>query len=167
MCLTILFKRLPFAAAGAIALALLSAPPLQAAPATLGTVIGAALLCRSHLDNHYFHAWLTAAYGPAYKHEGGAYWFKADGNLWGAQVAEIWVSDDTSELVFVGAITETMPEELGKAIRAAAGVQFEPADPSAFPLRVSREGSSIVYLANKSKIFCAKYKPIPVGTAAR
>ena len=164
---TILFKRFPFAAAGAFACVWLAAPVVQAAPSTLGTVIGSALLCRSHLDNIYFHDWLTKAYGPAYKHEGGAYWFKGDGNLWGAQMAEFWVSDDTSELIFIGAVAETTPEELDKAIRAAASVSHEPVDKSAFALRASREGSTIAYFANKSKIFCAKYKPIPVGTAAR
>lgn len=30
-----------------------------AAPSTFGPVIGSALLCRSQLDNAYFHAYLT------------------------------------------------------------------------------------------------------------
>ncbi len=158
----------PFSAGGALVLsALIAAPAVLAAPSTLGPVIGSALLCRSHLDNAYFHAWLSSAYGPSYKHEGGAYWFKADGNLWGEQVAEIMVSDDTSELVFIGAVTETTPDKLDEAIRKSVGVRHDARDASAFPVRASRQGSSIVYFANKSKIFCAKYKPIPVGTSGR
>ena len=80
-----------------------------AAPSTFGPVIGSALLCRSHLDNKYFLSYLTSAFGPSYKREGGAYWFKADGLLWGTPVTDILLSDDSSELVFVGAVTDAAP----------------------------------------------------------
>jgi len=134
-----------------------------AAPSTFGPVIGSAILCRSHLDNAYFHSYLSSAFGPSYKHEGGAYWFKADGTLWGAPVTEVMVSDDTSELVFVGAVAETTPDKLDEAIRGAAGVRHRPADSSAFPVRQSVPGSKIVYFNAKSKIYCAKYKPLPAA----
>ena len=152
-----------WAARIAAALALLCAVPAQAAPSTFGPVIGSAILCRSHLDNAYFHSWLSAAFGPAYKHEGGAYWFKADGTLWGAPVAEVMVSDDTSELVFVGAITETTPDKLDEAIRGTAGTRHVAVDNSAFPVRSSGLGSKIVYFNDKAKIYCARYKPLPMG----
>jgi hypothetical protein len=132
-----------------------------AAPTTFGPVIGSALLCRSHLDNAYFHDYLSSAFGPSYKHEGGAYWFKADGNLWGAPVSDILLSDDTSDLVFVGAVSEVAPDKLDEAIRAAVGVRHVAADASAFPVRQSGPGSKIVYFKAKSKIYCAKYKPLP------
>ena len=131
------------------------------APSTFGPVIGSAILCRSHLDNAYFHSYLSAAFGPAYKHEGGAYWFKADGTLWGAPVSDIMISDDTSDLVFVGAVTETTPDKLAESIRGAAGVRYDAADASRFPVRASRPGGKIVYFNTRSKIFCAKYKPLP------
>ncbi|HEY0060914.1 MAG TPA: hypothetical protein VGC21_02265 [Telluria sp.] len=133
-----------------------------AAPSTFGPVIGTALLCRSHLDNAYFQSYLTTAFGPSYKHEGGAYWFKADGNLWGAQVTDIILSDDTSELVFLGAVTEATPDKLEEAIRGSAGLRHIAADASAYPVRESRPGSRIVYFKTKSKIYCAKYKPLPI-----
>lgn len=132
-----------------------------AAPSTFGPVIGSALLCRSHLDNAYFYAWLSTAFGPSYKHEGGAYWFKADGNLWGAPVTDILLSDDSSEVVFVGAVSEVAPDKLDEAIRAAVGVRHIAADASAYPVRQSLPGSKIVYFKAKSKIYCAKYKPLP------
>lgn len=131
-----------------------------AAPSTFGPVIGSALLCRSHLDNAYFHAYLTSAFGPSYKHEGGAYWFKADGSLWGAQVTDIIVSDDTTDLVFVGAVAETTPDKLEQSIRNVSGVRHLPADSSAFPVRRAVPGSKIVYFNDKSKIYCARYKPL-------
>lgn len=146
----------------ALALALAGCVPAVAlaAPSTFGPVIGSALLCRSHLDNAYFHAYLTTAFGPSYKHEGGAYWFKAGGSLWGAQVTDIIVSDDTSDLVFVGAVAEASPDKLEQSIRSASGVRHLPADSSAFPVRRSVPGSKIVYFNDKSKIYCARYKPL-------
>lgn len=145
----------------AAALLAAAAPAIApAAPSTFGPVIGSAVLCRSHLDNAWFHSWLTTAFGPPYKHEGGAYWFKADGMLWGAGVSEVIVSDDSSELVFVGAVADTSPDKLEESVRLASGVRHLPADGSAFPVRSSVPGSKIVYFNDKSKIYCARYKPL-------
>jgi hypothetical protein len=141
---------------------LFTAAAAGAAPSTFGPVIGSALLCRSHLDNAYFQSYLSTAFGPSYKHEGGAYWFKADGNLWGTQVTDIILSDDSSELVFVGAVTEATPDKLDEAIRSIAGVRHKATDASAYPVRESVPGSRIVYFKTKSKIYCAKYKPLPI-----
>jgi hypothetical protein len=135
----------------------------HAAPSTLGAVIGSAILCRSHLDNAYFHSYLAAAFGPSYKHEGGAYWFKADATLWGTAVSDILVSDDTSALTFVGAVADATPDKLDDAVRGAAGVRHYAADGSAFPVRVSGPGSTIVYFNAKSKIYCARFKALPPG----
>ena len=148
-------------AAFAAALLWLAACPAGAAPSTFGPVIGNALLCRSHLDNAYFYSYLSSAFGPSYKHEGGAYWFKADATLWGVQVSDVMVSDDTSELVFVGAVTLSAPDKLDEAIRAAVGARHPAQDGSAYPVRMSGPGSQIVYFNDKSKIYCAKYKPLP------
>ncbi|MFZ3287483.1 MAG: hypothetical protein WA191_11635 [Telluria sp.] len=139
----------------------LAAALSQAAPSTFGPVIGSAILCRSHLDNAYFRSYLSDAFGPSYKREGGAYWFKADAMLWGASVSDIIVSDDTSELTFVVAVSDTEPEALDEAIRGAVGVRHYKADDSAFPVRQSRPGSKIVYFNSKSKIYCARYKSMP------
>jgi len=132
-----------------------------ALPSTFEPTVGSALLCRSQLDNAYFHAYLTAAFGPAYKHAQGAYWFKLDGTLWGKTVKEVMVSDDTSELVFVAAVTDSKPEELAEAIRTSAGIRHRAVDASPYPLRVSNPGSVIAYQNNQSKIYCARYKPLP------
>ena len=144
----------------AVALAL-ACTCAHAAPSTFAPVIGSALLCRSHLDNAYFHAYLTTAFGPAYRHEGGAYWFKGEATLWGKPVLEVMVSDDTDPWVFVAAVLDSTPEELEEAIRASAGLRHLAADASAFPLRRSNPGSVIAYHNGKSKIYCARYKPLP------
>ena len=154
-------RRLAARAALAGALLWIAAPHAGAAPSTFGPVIGNAVLCRSHLDNAYFYSYMSSAFGPSYKHEGGAFWFKADATLWGAQVTDVIVSDDTSELVFIGAVTMSAPDKLDDAIRAAVGQRHRARDGSVFPVRESAPGSQIVYFNDTSKVFCAKYKPLP------
>jgi hypothetical protein len=131
-------------------------------PATFGPVIGAALLCRDQIDNAYFYRYLKTAFGAPYKHEGGAWWFRTgEATLWGKPVSQVMVSDDTSEYVFLGAVAEVPPDELEQAVRAASGVAHVAAGASQYPLRNAKPGSTIVYYNNKSKIYCAKFKPLP------
>lgn len=131
-------------------------------PSTFSAVIGSALLCRDQIDNAYFYSWLTRFFGPAYKHEGGAYWFRTDdASLWGTPVSEVMVSDDTSELAFVAAVSEVPPDELEGAIRKAVGIRYLAVDASPYPVRVSNPGSKIAYYNTKSKIYCAKFKSLP------
>jgi hypothetical protein len=141
-----------------------AAPAQDQQPSTFGPVIGSALLCRDQLDNKYFYSWLSSHFGAPYKHEGGAFWFRTgDATLWGAPVTEVMVSDDTSELVFLAAVAEVPPDQLEQSIRGAAGVKHVAADSSQYPLRVSAPGSTIAYYNSKSKIYCAKFKPLPPG----
>jgi hypothetical protein len=131
-------------------------------PSTFGPVIGSALLCRDQIDNKYFHSWLTAHFGASYKHEGGAYWFRTgEASLWGTPVTEVMVSDDTSAMVFLAAVAEVPPDQLEQAIRGVVGVRHLAADASAYPLRISAPGSTIAYYNGKSKIYCARFKPLP------
>jgi hypothetical protein len=151
-----------------LSLLLACAPGLASAqdkqPSTFAPVIGNALLCRDQIDNRYFHSWLAAHFGAPYRHEGGAYWFRTgEATLWGTPVTEVMVSDDTSETVFVAAVAEVPPDQLEQAIRAAAGVRHLAADGSPYPLRISAPGSTIAYYNGKSKIYCAKFKPLPQG----
>jgi hypothetical protein len=131
-------------------------------PTTFGDVIGSALLCRDDIENVYFHSWLTRFFGPAYKHEGGAFWFRTtDATLWGKPVEEVMVSDDTSPTVFVAAVVDAPPDELEQAVRTASGMRHLAADASNYPLRISSRGSKIAYYNTKSKIYCAKFKSLP------
>lgn len=145
-----------------LVLALCGAGAHAAVPTTFGTIVGNALLCRNEVDNRYFYTYLAGAFGPAYKHDGGAYWFKSDGaTLWGVEISELMVSDDTSTFVFVGAVAETTPDKLEQAITGQVGMQYAKIDSSAFPVREARPASRIVYFDTKSKIYCAKFKPLP------
>jgi len=132
-------------------------------PSTFAPVIGAALLCRDQIDTAWFYNYLRTAFGPPYRHAGGAWWFRTgEATLWGAPVSEVMVSDDSSELAFLAAVAEVPPDELEQAVRKAAGVAYPAADGSAYPLRISAPGSTIAYYNAKSKIYCAKFTPLPV-----
>ncbi|MFD2366181.1 hypothetical protein [Pseudoduganella sp. GCM10020061] len=134
-------------------------PQAMAAPSTFGPVVGSALLCRDDIDNAYFHRYFTLAFGPSYKREGGAYWFRADATLWGSPVREVLVSDGSGDLAFIAAVADATPDELDTAIRKSAGVRHRKMDASRHAVLESAPGSRIVYFQARSKIYCAKSRP--------
>ncbi|WP_371867304.1 hypothetical protein [Duganella lactea] len=134
----------------------------QSVPTHFGTVVGNGLLCRDHTDHIFFYNYFVKHFGNWYKHEGGAYWFRTAGaSLWGTEISEVMVSDDTSSFVFVGAVAEATPEDLERAIIRQVGAHYTVIDTSAYPVREAKPASRIVYFDTKSKIYCAKYKPLP------
>jgi len=86
--------RLAWALPGAIFLcATLSAEARAAGepPSTFGDTIGSALLCIDQIDPYYYWSYMKQYFGPPYKQEGGAYWFKVKATLWGANITEVLV----------------------------------------------------------------------------
>lgn len=148
-------------AAGLLAASAFSAA--QAAPPThFGVVLGNGLLCRDQTSNRYYFDYLSQYFGQPYKREGGAYWFRTnDAMLWGFSVLEVIISDESYPYRFVGAVTDTTPEELEKAIQRQDGLTYAKFDTSRYPVRESKPGSRIVYFNTRSKIYCAKFKPLP------
>ena len=134
--------------------------PVLAAPSTFGSVVGNAVLCLDHVDTAYFRNYLSSSFGPAYKHEGGAWWFTVDAILWGIAVTDVLVGDDSSNAGFVAAVVDAAPDKLDEAIIAATGLHHVKTDASAFPLRRSGPGSKIVYFNNQSKIYCDRYQAL-------
>lgn len=157
------FFRRPARAVAALLLAAVAAQaPAQAPPTTFGSVIGNALLCRDETSNRYFFDYMVRFFGQPYKREGGAWWFRTDNaTLWGAEISEVMVSDDSYALTFVGAVAESTPEKLEEAIAAQLGLRYAKIDRSRYPVRETSAGSRIVYFDRKAKIFCAKFKPLP------
>jgi hypothetical protein len=146
------------------ACAVLAAGPAQAAPsATFGIEVGNALLCLNQLNSKYFYDYLTVAFGPPYKTEGGAYWFKASGSIWGVQVTDVLVNDGSSQADFIGAYFKTTPAKLGDAVTAATGIRFSLEDTTTYSPRHSQAGSMIVYNDNDAKMYCAKSKFLVPG----
>jgi hypothetical protein len=153
---------LAFLKRGVLLGALLSLSAHAATPTTFGTVIGSALLCNDQASNQPFYDYMVRFFGPPYKRDGGAWWFRTpDARLWNTEISEVMVSDDTWPLVFVGAVAETTPEQLEQAVTAQSGVRYAKIDNSRFPVRETSPGSRIVYFDRKSKIYCAKFKPLP------
>jgi hypothetical protein len=152
--------RLRSLAAGLLAACSLAAQ--AASPSHFGDVLGNGLLCRDQTSNRYYFDYLSQYFGRPYKREGGAYWFRTnDAMLWGVPVLEVIVSDESYPYRFVGAVADTTPEELEKAIQRQDGVTYAKIDTSRFPVRESKPGSRIVYFNTRSKIYCAKFKPLP------
>ena len=150
--------------AGTIMGALLAIAPYSgpafAVPSTFGTTIGSALLCLDQIDPFYFWSYLNRFFGPPYKKEGGAYWFKVQASLWGAPVSDVMVSDGSGRVIFLAAaFTKMKPAALSGAISGSTGIGYTNSEAIQYSPMISNLGSKIIYFGQNSKIFCAKYNP--------
>jgi hypothetical protein len=136
-------------------------PPALAAdggvPSTFSTTVGSALLCMDHVDPFYFWSYLNKFFGPPYKNEGGAYWFKVKASLWGVPVSDVLVSDGKDQLVFLAAAMEAKPDALSEAILGNAGVAYSNERIAQYSPKSSGKGGKIIYFGQNSKIYCANY----------
>ena len=131
-----------------------------AVPSTFGTTIGSALLCLDQIDPFYFWSYLNQFFGPPYKQEGGAYWFKVQTSLWGAPISDVLVSDGSGQVIFLAAaFTNTKPDALSGAISGSTGIGYTVSEPIQYSPLMSNLGSKIIYFGQDSKIFCSKYNP--------
>ncbi|HUX91854.1 MAG TPA: hypothetical protein VMV48_14305 [Gallionellaceae bacterium] len=128
-----------------------------AVPSTFGVTIGPALLCVDHIDPFYFWSYMNQFFGPPYKREGGAYWFKVQATLWGATLTDVMVSDGENQQVFVAASFKASPAKLSIAIQNSTGFSHKAEMPFLYSPLVSAMGSKIVYFDQSSKIYCSKY----------
>jgi hypothetical protein len=144
-----------------VVLAAFASPQALAAnarvPSTFSATIGPALLCQDHIDPYYFWTYLNRFFGPPYKAEGGAYWFKVNASLWGVPVSDVLVSNGHDRVVFLAAATEAKPDALSRAISDRAGIRHTAETYKQYsPLR-SATSSRIVYFGDNSKIYCSRY----------
>ncbi|HXA46429.1 MAG TPA: hypothetical protein VNW52_02275 [Burkholderiaceae bacterium] len=122
-----------------------------------GVTIGPAILCRDLLDMKFFYDYLSASFGPAYKREQGAYWFRAKAQLFGKDIKEIFISDQSSDWAFVGAIFNVKPDELAKAVQASAGTDFsKTVQGYQYSTYQSQGTSEIMWQANDAKLLCRR-----------
>jgi hypothetical protein len=119
--------------------------------------IGPAILCRNKLDMKFFYDYLTASFGPAYKQGQGAYWFKAKAQLFGKNIKEIFVSDQSSEWMFVGAIFNAKPDDLAKSVQTSAGPIYIKSDAGYQYSPYNSQGTSeIMWQDNNAKLLCRR-----------
>lgn len=117
--------------------------------------IGPAILCRDTLNMKFFYDYLTASFGRSYKQEQGAYWFKAKAQLFGKEVKEIFVSDQSSDWVFVGVIFNAKPDDLAKSVQTSAGTIYIKRDAGYQYTPYRSQGTSeIMWQDNNAKLLC-------------
>ena len=117
--------------------------------------IGPAILCRDNLDMKFFYDYLTASFGPSTKQEEGAYWFKAKAQLFGKDVKEIFVSDQSSGWAFVGVVFNATPDDLAKSVQASAGPIYVKTDTGYRYSPYRSQGASEIMWQNKNaKLLC-------------
>ena len=87
-----------------------------ATPSHFGTTVGHTLLCLNTLDEIWFYDYLNSAFGKPYKHEAGAFWFKANASLWGLPVIDMLVSDRGGNYTFLAAVIDATPQRLEEAV---------------------------------------------------
>jgi len=120
-----------------------------------GVTIGPAVLCRDMLDMKFFYDYLAGSFGKPYKQEQGPYWFKAKAQLFGSDVIEVFVSDQSSDWVFVGAVIKATPDDLAKSVLSTAGTIFVKADSGYKYSPYQSQGTSeIMWQARNAKLLC-------------
>jgi hypothetical protein len=123
-----------------------------------GVTLGPAVLCRDKLEMKYLYDYLSASIGPAYKREQGAYWFRTKAQLFGKELAEVFVSDQSSEWDFVGAVVKAKPDELAKAVQTAAGPIFvKTATGYQYSPYQAQGSSEIMWQDKNAKILCRRH----------
>ena len=142
----------------AVALATCAACCYAAGPKPdFSVTIGPAILCRDKLDMKFFYDYLTASFGPSYKQEQGAYWFRTKTQLFGKDIKEIFISDQSSDWIFVGAIFNAKPDDLAQAVQASAGTVFaKSANSYRYSPYQSQGTSEIMWQANDAKLLCRR-----------
>lgn len=125
---------------------------------TFSTTVGMAVLCIDDVEPGFFYNYMSKI-KRAYKREQGAYWFKTPGQLFGAPVTEVFVSDGSAPYSFVGIVSSLPPVELAAAVAASApaGGNFRSINPAdKFASFISSTGAEIVYQGKNGKMFCRR-----------
>jgi hypothetical protein len=146
-----------FCIAAALAACSCSAPAVGPKP-DFSPTIGPAILCRNKLDMKFFYDYLSASFGPPYKREQGAYWFKSKAQLFGKEVKETFVSDQSGDWIFVGAIFNTKPDDLATAVRTLIGPIYVKSDAGYKFSPYQSQGTSEIMWQNKdAKLLCRHF----------
>lgn len=109
------------------------------------------------MDMRFFYDYLTASFGPSYKRAQGAYWFRAKTQLFGKDVKEVFISDQSSDWIFVGALFNTKPDDLAKAVQVSAGTNFiKTVSGYQYSPYQSQGTSEIMWQDKDSKLLCRR-----------
>jgi len=100
---------------------------------------------------------MNTYFGPPGKIEGGAYWWKVSGTLFGTKLDSIFINQESTTSVFIGAIFADPPDVLRKNILNITGVPYQI---TRDPERWSSPSFSVMLKYNSpetpSKMYCLK-----------
>lgn len=114
--------------------------------------IASAVSCNQDMDSGFYNAEFTKQFGPPFKTEGEAVWYKANGELYGSNIREVFVSS-SKNYSFIGVVLEEKPETVIENIKTSRTV------PTNVFLSsngwVGADGRNIMWHEQKyTKIFC-------------
>jgi hypothetical protein len=125
---------------------------------SFSTTVGTAVLCLDDLDPGFLYNYM-AQLKPAYKREEGAYWFKAETDMFGVPVTEVFVSDGSSAHNFVGVLSSLPPDQIVEAVgngAPAGGVFIKDHPADRYSTYSSASGSVIAFQGKNGKIYCRR-----------
>ncbi|MEJ1958180.1 MAG: hypothetical protein WDM70_00900 [Nitrosomonadales bacterium] len=96
-----------------------------AVPGHFSSTIAPALLCHNQIDSYFLTDYMITYFGKPSKIEGGAYWWKVTGTLFGAKLDSIFVNQENTASMFIGAVFSDPPDTLRQNITSATGVSFK------------------------------------------
>ena len=149
-------RRTLYKAAMAAALAVLTTAAHAVGPKSdFGVTVGPAVLCRDKLDMKYLYDYLKGSFGEPARHEQGAYWFRTKAQLFGKNLAEVFVSDQSTDWEFVGAVFKLKPDELAKTLQSDVGPVFvKTANGYQYSPYQAQGLSEIMWQDNNAKLLC-------------
>ena len=113
----------------------------------------AAASCSHHLNPSFYNQEFRSQYGPPIKHEGEALWFRANGELYGSQIREVFVST-SREYHFVGIVLEDTPPIIIERIKKSRVIPTQIFDVGTQGW-IGADNRQIMWHAGKyTKIFC-------------
>lgn len=125
----------------------------EASAAVSTVTIAAAISCNSQMSRTWWQRELQAAFGKP-RSEGGALWYKGQGDLYGKKILEVFTSADPWYR-FVGVVLESKPEAVIPAIRVSRLYPTNVFEAGANGW-VGADGRNIMWQQGQhTKIFCA------------
>ncbi|WP_139799023.1 hypothetical protein [Andreprevotia lacus] len=127
-------------------------------PSHFSDQLEAALSCRSEWSPAYWHSYFGTYLGAPLRRWGNADWYDAQGaELAGNATTEVFVNDDASTALMVGALIPAKVEGVRQQIEQRLGYAFV-ALPGPYPRYLSKFGSVLVGLSNEqTKWYCARW----------
>jgi len=113
-----------------------------------------ALSANSTLDVFYYYHYFKKKFGAPYQRKDGAFWFKSSDSFYSLKTEDVFVSDGSSDFIFVGISVSGSPKSTVKAVSFLPGFNFHKENPNdQYSKYISNSGAEVLWLgADKSKI---------------